>query len=276
MAKMNKFKRVCADTNVLIGLALLAERGERTFISANIAGKSNRYANKQYAEDIKALQNFIDAKSIELVLPPQVMYELQYREKEFDENGNKVDLTKEAIALQNLKDLTLEYLKKHPGIKVARILPNRKEQFFKNSEMLANEYVNTYHIFEPNNMGNVPSDATIIAQVTSLGLDFLTRDQHFHSKHYLSSKSKAEKIAISNKNLGNQYPTKILNFQDLQSEFINKTAYGDIRKKKYFNDNTPIANCTYMDYNEYLEDRALERKNHMAWIQKHTSPTQDK
>ncbi|MBR3790333.1 MAG: hypothetical protein IKK20_00815 [Clostridia bacterium] len=74
---MNKFKRVCADTNVLIALALLAERGERTFISANIAGKSNRYANKQYAEDIKALQNFIDAKSIELVLPPQVYQAMQ-------------------------------------------------------------------------------------------------------------------------------------------------------------------------------------------------------
>ena len=74
-------------------------------------------------------------KSLKPIIDPRLMHFAYH----IDENGNKVDLTKEAIALQNLKDLTLEYLKKHPGIKVARILPNRKEQFFKNSEMLANK-----------------------------------------------------------------------------------------------------------------------------------------
>ena len=60
MAKMNKFKRLCADTNVLIGLALLYQRGQREFIDTNIAGRNSRPALKQYAEELKTLQKYIE------------------------------------------------------------------------------------------------------------------------------------------------------------------------------------------------------------------------
>ncbi|MBR2053190.1 MAG: hypothetical protein IKK20_01825 [Clostridia bacterium] len=268
MAKMNKFKRLCADTNVVIGLALLYEKGERAFINTNIAGRNTRQTLKQYAEDIATLQHYIDKGVVQLVIPPQVMFELRFREKTIDENGNNVELSPETVAREKLKDLTLEYLQKMPTIKVARILPQRKIIFEQFTQRLADEYVNTYRIFERNKMGKTPSDAIIMAQVSALGIDFLSRDQHFHHKHYLAKCSKAEKISIANKNLGGR-STKVIAIDDLESVLHHKTEHG-VALQKTFKDNQPIAQCAYMNYDEYLQDKALERQNHMEWLRKYT------
>ena len=269
MAKMNRFKRLCADTNVLIGLALLHQRGERVFIDTNIAGRNSRPVLKQYAEELKTLQKYIENHRIQLVIPPQVMFELRFREKPSDES----ELSPETVARQKLKDLTLEYLEKFPQIKIVRILPQRKAIFEQYTERLADEYVNTYRIFERNAMGKTPSDATIMAQTSALGIDFLSRDQHFHKMHYLAKCSRAEKIALANKSLGGR-PTKVIDIAELDGIMTTHSEKGLVPKKS-FKDNTPIADCAYMSYNEYLEDKTLEHKNHMAWLQKHTSPTQD-
>ena len=47
------------------------------------------------------------------------MYELNFRAKEVDSHGNKIELDKETIARQNLKNLALEYLQRMPKIKIA-------------------------------------------------------------------------------------------------------------------------------------------------------------
>lgn len=254
MTKVIKFKRLCVDTNVIMGLALIYERGEKEFIDTNLASGSSLSALKQYAEDLKALQKYIDKHRIQIVLTPQVMHELKFREFDVDSKGNAIELKPETRLRQKLKDLTLDYLKKMPNIKIAKISPHRKKIFETFTERLATEYVDTFHIFEKNTMGNLPSDARIMAQVTALGMDFITRDNHFKSKHYLSDYSKADKIAITNNNMGG-YKTKVIEITELDSVMTNKGA----EPKKYFKENTPIAECGYFSYEEYLNNKPLEK-----------------
>ena len=45
MTKVIKFKRLCVDTNVIMGLALLYERGEKEFIDTNLASGSSLTAS---------------------------------------------------------------------------------------------------------------------------------------------------------------------------------------------------------------------------------------
>lgn len=254
MTKVIKFKRLCVDTNVIMGLALLYERGEKEFIDTNLTSGSSLTVLKQYAEDLKNLQKRIDNRQVQVVLTPQVMRELKFREFDVDLKGNPIALKPETILRHKLKDLTLEYLQKMPKIKIAKISPQRKQIFDLFTERLATEYVDTFHIFEKNAMGNLPSDARIMAQVTALGMDFVTRDKHFKAKHYLSDYSKADKIAMTNSNMGG-YKTKVIEIKELDSVMTNKSA----GPKKYFKENTPIAECTYIPYAEYLQNKPLER-----------------
>lgn len=264
MAKHLKFKRLSVDTNIIMALGLLYFRGEREFINTNLAGGSTPTAQKQYAEDIETIQKFIDSRRIEVVLTPQVIYELTFREKEVDDKGNPIKLKPDVIANQKIKDLALEYLSLMPKVKIARMLPNREEFFRPYCERLAYEYVHSYHIFGINKKGNLPSDAIIMAQTTALGMDFVTRDNHFKAKHYSSDYSKAEKIAITNHNFGSR-KTKVFSVNEV-SEILTNSTHGP---KRYFEENTPLFDCIYLNYDEYLADKALQKQNYRAWQAKY-------
>lgn len=257
MANLKKFKRLCVDTNIIMDLALLYFRGETEFIDTNVAGKGNIFNIKQYAEDIANLQKYIEKHAVEIVLVPQVMYELNYRDKEVDKNGNKVELGKLEIARQKRKELALEYLKIIPEIKIAKILPDREQIFYQYSERLANEYVHSFHIFAPNKQNNLPSDALIMAQVTALGIDFLTRDNHFKRTHYLSDKSRAEKIYMTNNNMGGR-TTKLIEISELDYILNNRNG-SKVYPKRYFKENVPLVNCEYITYDDYLTSKPAKK-----------------
>ena len=257
MATLKKFKRLCVDTNIIMDLALLYFRGETEFIDTNVAGKGNIFNIKQYAEDIANLQKYIENHAVEIVLVPQVMYELNYRDKEVDKNGNKVELGKLEIARQKRKELALEYLKIIPEIKIAKILPEREQIFYQYSERLANEYVHSFHIFAPNKQNNLPSDALIMAQVTALGIDFLTRDNHFKRTHYLSDKSRAEKIYMTNNNMGGR-TTKLIEISELDYILNNRNG-SKVYPKRYFKENVPLVNCEYITYDDYLTSKPAKK-----------------
>lgn len=272
MPRSLRFKRLCPDTNIIIALALLYEKGERVFINTNIAGDSTLFRVKQYALDIQNLQKYIDNNKIELIITPQVMHELQFRKATIDENGNKVELDQETILQEKLKDIALEYIPKMPQIKVARILPDRRWNYKEFTEKLADEYV-FQHIFAKNKNGNTPSDAIIVAQATGLHIDFITRDRHFLKQHVMSSVTNAEKIHLTNKTFGN-HPTKVIPFEDLDNIMSKKTDFG-VKTKDNFKQNTPICPCAYMPFDEYLEDKKLELENLVAWMNKHLDKSKE-
>lgn len=258
MVKTTSFKKLSVDTNIVIGLALLYLRGEKEFIDTNIASGGNKITIKQYAEDLKYLQHCIDKHHIQVIITPQVMYELNFRAKEVDSHGNKIELEKETIVLQNLKNLALEYLQRMPKIKIAQIPTNQQDKFITFTERLVIEYVDTFKIFLRNLMGNIPSDARIIAQTTALAVDFISRDNHFHNKNPYEKHSKAEKLAMTNKNLGG-HPTKVIALCDLESEMTNIGTRGGLIAKKHFEENKSAVKFNLSSYAEYLDNKQLGR-----------------
>lgn len=259
MVQTNKYKKLSVDTNIVIGLALLYLRGEKELINNNLAGGGSKIANKQYAEDIKLLQTYVDKRHIQIVLTPQVMYELTYKAKNVDEHGNTTELSKEDLAWQNLKNLALEYLERMPKIKIAKIARHCQAEFNEDTEFLVDEYVNHYHIFEKNKKGNAPSDARIMAQATVLGLDFITRDHHFTSLSPCSKKSRAEKIYMTNCTYSDDTPTKVIPLSELESTMSNIGNHGQLVRKKYFQENNTDIDYSLLSYEEYVNDRHLGR-----------------
>lgn len=272
MPKSLRFKRLCPDTNVIVDLALLYEKGERVFINVNNTGEKTLFRVKQHALDIQNLQNYLNNNKIELIITPQVMFELQFRTPTVDQNGNKVEIDPKVAHFEKLKDIALEYIPKMPQIKVARILPDRRWNYNEFTEKLADEYV-YQHIFAKNKNGNTPSDAIIVAQATGLHIDFITRDRHFLKQHVMSSVTNAEKIHLTNISFGN-HPTKVIPFEDLDNIMSKKTDFG-LKTKDNFNQNVPICQCAYMGYYEYLEDKKLEEENLVAWMNKHLENTKE-
>lgn len=256
MTKTTSYKRLSVDTNIVIGLALLYLRGEKEFIDINLASGGSKNAIKQYAEDLKFLQHSIDKHKIQVVITPQVMYELNYRKQEFDPDGNPTELNKEDIVNNNLKKLSLEYLERMPKVKIAKISVNDRQEFRDRIERLMKAY-DYHHIFERNLKGNSPSDARIIAQTSILGLDFISRDNHFNYLHPYSKCSKAEKLAKTNNREG--YKTKVIALCDLESTMSNISSRGGLIAKKHFEETKSAVEYSLLSYEEYLNDRHLGR-----------------
>lgn len=266
MVEYNRFKRLSADTNVIIGLALLSEKGKKGFIDANIAGGGSKFAAAQYAEDLKMLEKFIRSNSVQLVLTPQVLYELEYRKRGTGEKGKTKGITPQVQISQELKDIALRYLEDMPQIKIARVYPHRQAAFDKFTQRLADEYV-MHHIFDKNKNNNAPSDAIIMAQSSMIGMDFVTRDAHFTTKkHVMSDYSKAEKIYLTNQSFG--LDAKVIAFPELEPTMTTRFGASQQAKKRFKTDKS-FAKCAFYSLKEYREDRALEESDPEAYAEKY-------
>ena len=256
MVKTTNFKILSVDTNIVIGLAVLYLRGEKEFIDINLASGGSKHAIKQYAEDLKFLQHCIDKHKILVIITPQVMYELNYRKQELDHDGNPVELSKEDIVHHNLKNLSLEYLERMQKVKIVKISAKDRPEFKDRVERLMKAYDNR-HIFERNLKGYSPSDARIFAQTSILGVDFISRDNHFNYLHPHSKCSKAEKLSKTNNKQG--YKTKVIALCDLESTMSNIGSRGGLVAKKHFEAPKSAVEYSLLSYAEYLNDRQLGR-----------------